>query len=50
MSFRKTVTHKRDKVWSSNKNKDLYTGWRKSKFDDDEDLEPEVDHIVEVGD
>ena len=47
MSIRRGVTHKRPKVWQNNKNKDMYTGWHKNKFENDDDIDPHVDHIVE---
>lgn len=46
MAFRMNVTHKYDKVWSVNRNKDLYTSKSKGKLEDTEDVE--VDHVVEV--
>ncbi|KXZ50760.1 hypothetical protein GPECTOR_15g445 [Gonium pectorale] len=46
MSFRKGVTHKEDKVWRNNNNKDLYTRWNRNKFDS-ERVDTQVDHIVE---
>ncbi|GLC33552.1 hypothetical protein PLESTM_000083800 [Pleodorina starrii] len=43
--FRLGVTHKAEKVWQYNNNKDLFTGWRKNYVLDNYDAE--VDHIVE---
>ncbi|PNH08242.1 hypothetical protein TSOC_005241 [Tetrabaena socialis] len=46
MSFRKSVTHKAGRVWDNSEKKDLYTGWRRMKFEQ-EGVGQEVDHIVE---
>lgn len=45
MSFRCGVTHKKNKVWNNNGNKDLFTGWKRNKVEDEHT--PEVDHILE---
>ena len=46
VNFRKSVTHKADRVWDNNYGKDLYTGKRRDHYEG-ENVRTEVDHIME---